>query len=207
MHKLNEDFLLNYLKNKYNPLSIILYGSFSTNQATANSDIDIICIVEKKWHMNDNSIVQGHALDAWIYTKNEIENPDQFLRISDGKVLYDTDDIGKNMLSAVKVCIQKDPAYYTSEQIKHCVHWYEKMISRSMVGDVEGNFRKHWLLFDMLETYFRCRKMWYFGPKKAFQYLKYNDPEAYEFFSRCLGSNCNRNNLESLAKIVLNDIK
>jgi hypothetical protein len=42
--------------------------------------------------------------------------------------------------------------------------------------DIEGNYRRAWLLTALLEDYFCVRGMWYEGPKKAIHWLR-----AYDF--------------------------
>ena len=39
-------------------------------------------------------------------------------------------------------------------------------------GDLEGNFRRVWLLYALLEDYFALRGMWYEGPKAALKWLR-----------------------------------
>jgi hypothetical protein len=60
------------------------------------------------------------------------------------------------------------------------------MALRMRRPDIEGNFRKAWLLTALLEDYFCIRGMWYQGPKKAFQWLQASDLETYRAFDEAL---------------------
>jgi hypothetical protein len=53
-------------------------------------------------------------------------------------------------------------------------------------SDIEGNFRRVWLLTALLEDYFALRGMWYQGPKKSFQWLQASDFETYAAFEEAL---------------------
>jgi len=52
--------------------------------------------------------------------------------------------------------------------------------------DIEGAYRRTWLLTVLLEDYFHLRHRWYQGPKKSFQWLGENNPETYRAFEVAL---------------------
>ena len=58
------------------------------------------------------------------------------------------------------------------------------MLRRAKVDDLEGNYRKNWLLNDLLSMYyFQVRKIRPMGIKKNLIYLKENDFEIYTLFN------------------------
>lgn len=73
-----------------------------------------------------------------------------------------------------------------------------KMFQRAKQDDIEGNFRRHWLLHDLLECYFKLRDMWYLGPKESFKWLKSHDNDTYQSFKRSLNNDFSLKNTRSL---------
>ena len=63
------------------------------------------------------------------------------------------------------------------------------MALRMRRGDIEGDFRRVWLLTALLEDYFVLRGMWYQGPKKSFQWLQASDIPTYQAFAEALKPN------------------
>jgi len=60
------------------------------------------------------------------------------------------------------------------------------MSLRMRRGDIEGDFRRAWLLTALLEDYFSIRGMWYQGPRKSFQWLRQHDAPMYRAFEEAL---------------------
>lgn len=65
--------ILKYIKDKYNPISIFVYGSFNKGTNNQNSDFDSLIIVEEKSASYDNTMISNIYLDLFIYTLKEIE--------------------------------------------------------------------------------------------------------------------------------------
>ncbi len=64
--------------------------------------------------------------------------------------------------------------------------WHRKMLARARVGDVEGNYRRAWLLTALLENYFAGRNRWYAGSKASLRWLRDNDPDIWAHFEKAL---------------------
>jgi len=186
MHSQNNDPLLNIIKDdlikNYKCHTIILYGSRARNEATSTSDYDIIAIRETGDMERDCRLIEGFYLDIFIYPENTTKNPDaSLIRIKDGTVLCQKDHIGDDLLTKIKSLFLAGPAK-TPAWEKHEINtWVMKMLARAKQEDIEGNFRRHWLLHDLLECYFKLRDSWYLGPKESFQWLKTNDLRLYSF--------------------------
>ena len=65
--------IIAYLKQKYHPLGIIVYGSFADGSNNENSDFDAVIIIGSGEKGHDNSIINGTELDVWIHPKHLFE--------------------------------------------------------------------------------------------------------------------------------------
>ncbi len=89
-------------------------------------------------------------------------------------------------------------------QQRHNRNWTLKMLQRIRRGDVEANFRRHWLLYQFLEDYFLYRGLWYFGSKESLRYLEKHDQQVYKLFEVALSENARIDEVETLALKVIN---
>ncbi len=207
MNQQNNDSLLNTIKNElienYKCHTIILYGSRARNEATSTSDYDIIAIRESGNMERDCRLVEGFYLDIFIYPEITAKNPDASLvRIKDGIVLCQKDRVGEDLLTEVKSLFHAGPTK-TPVWEKHEINtWVMKMLARARQEDIEGNFRRHWLLHDLLECYFKLRDIWYLGPKESFQWLKSNDTQTYTAFNDALKLNADFYLIQKLINLV-----
>lgn len=190
------------LKEKHACHTIILYGSRARGDETIASDYDIIAIRDKGEMERDSRKFEGVFLDVFIYSLNEIDKPSDFLRIKDGIVICEKDRIGRDLLEKVKDCYKKGPVPKPAWEKQVMVAWGQKMLERASIGDIEGNFRAHWLIYDLLEAYFQLKDMWYLGPKEAFQWLKENDTSTYAMFEDVLRQGLNLKDLKELTKKI-----
>lgn len=59
--------IIEYIKQKYNPLSIILYGSYANGTNNLNSDFDALVISYDHEQFHDTSFVNDIQLDVFVY--------------------------------------------------------------------------------------------------------------------------------------------
>ncbi|PEB51450.1 DNA polymerase III subunit beta [Bacillus pseudomycoides] len=195
----------NYLIQEYKCHSIILYGSYVNGDYTEESDIDIVCFTdEENMKSNDTSIVGNKQLDAWIYKTEKMEDIEGFLRIRGGKVLLDKKGLCKGFLHKINELFQQGPKQLTLEEKHFLQSWIQKMHRRAQKGDVEGNYRYHWLLVDSLSIYFSLKDIWYLGPKQSLKWLYENEREVYVLFDRVLGPNAETENINQLVEHIMN---
>ena len=194
--------VVNHSKQTYNCHTIILYGSRARGDETLTSDYDIIAIRDKGEMERDCRKLEGVFLDIFIYSMEEIKNPSDFLRIKDGIVICQKDNIGSELLEKVRDAYLKGPVPIKNWEKQMIIAWGEKMLERANIRDVEGNFRAHWLIYDLLEGYFQLRGLWYLGPKEAFQWLKTNDSAVYELFENILRQGIDLKQLKKLTEKV-----
>jgi hypothetical protein len=78
-----------------------------------------------------------------------------------------------------------------------------KMLDRIRQGGTEGNFRRAWLLYQLLEDWFLLRGQWYPGPKEGLAWLAVNEPAIYQCFDSALKPNAPMAKIEALAEMVI----
>lgn len=192
------------ISDKYKCHTVILYGSHARSEATPTSDYDIICIREKGDLERDCRLFKGFYLDIFVYSEEMIANPDlSLIRIKDGIVLYQKSNMGDDLLNKIKSLFQSGPPKTPKWEKDEINTWVMKMLDRAKQDDIEANFRRHWLLHDLLECYFKLREQWYLGPKESFQWLKNNDSPAYSAFETALKPDANTASIENLIKHVI----
>lgn len=77
------------------------------------------------------------------------------------------------------------------------------MYRRALKGDIEGDFRYHWLLVDSLEMYFNIKGIWFLGPKKSLSWLYENERDTYILFHNALQVQSNMNDLKRLVDCIM----
>jgi len=180
--------IIEYIENKYNPASILVYGSYADGSNSACSDFDCMIIVNGKSVSHDTSIVGGVQLDLFIYTLDEIGNVEDysdFVQICDARIIKDAQNAASQLIEKVNGYILTNKAKPAGEK-ENLKAWMLKMLRRAEQNDIEGSYRYHWALTDSLEIYFILRDTYYFGPKKGINYLRKNDSIAHELFEKAL---------------------
>lgn len=183
-----QNSIIKYLVERYNPHTIIMYGSFSNHTNNKNSDFDVLLISDNVQTQHDGTFIDGIELDAFIYSTNDFEkitNVSKFVQAFDGKIILDDKDFGKKLINDIKLYIKQHSVVAPEEKI-HLQEWCYKMLTRTKRRDTEGMFRWHWLLHDSLEIYCNMRDMFYFGPKKTLLWIERNDKEGYELVDKAL---------------------
>lgn len=180
--------ILSYLKQTYDPLSIILYGSYADGTANEHSDFDALVISKDHEQVHDVSTVNGTQLDVFVYPQScfqqEFDCMD-FVQIADGQVMFDTDGIADRLRSDVRSFLDLLPMR-SPEEARESVAWCRKMLARTERADAEGFFRWHWVLCDSLEIFCDLMQHRYFGPKKTLLWMKNTDPQAYSLYFSAL---------------------
>ncbi len=196
--KIEHDIIQNYKCH-----TIILYGSRARGEATSTSDYDILAIRKNGDLERDCRLFENVYLDIFVYSEEAVKNPDtSLIRIKDGIVLRQKNNMGDNLLTKIKAIFIANPPI-TPAWEKHEINtWVMKMLDRAKQNDIEGNFRRHWLLHDLLECYFKLRDKWYLGPKQSFQWLDKNDLKTYTAFNEALKPNATFNEIEKLISYV-----
>ncbi|MBR2287463.1 MAG: hypothetical protein IJ865_04415 [Clostridia bacterium] len=88
------------------------------------------------------------------------------MQVFDAKILLDVHGLGTRLKHRMLAYLDKLPAKDT-EALREEMAWCRKMLERTARGDVEGDFRLHWLLIDSLEIYCDLSAWHYFAPPKS----------------------------------------
>ena len=124
--------IIEYIKQRYNPLSIILYGSYANGTNNLNSDFDALVISDDHEQFHDTSFVDGIQLDVFVYPASYFEGDydcNDFIQIFDGKIIVDRDEQGKALQAKVQSYLQNRPQKSRAE-IDASVSWCIKMLAR-----------------------------------------------------------------------------
>ena len=180
--------VIKYIKDKYNPLCIILYGSYADGTNNLNSDFDALVIAADHEQFHDTSFVDGVPLDVFVYPSMYFEGEyecEDFVQIHDGRIITDSNGIGKTLQENVRAYLRKLPVK-SSEEIQASVDWCVKMFERAKRGDCEGMFRWHWVLIDSLEIFCDIMHHPYFGPKKTLKWMEGKHPKSFGCYKKAL---------------------
>ena len=197
--------IIEYLKQQYNPLSIILYGSYANGTNNLNSDFDSLVISYDHEQFHDTSFVNGVQLDVFVYPASYFNgdfNCNDFIQIFDGKIILDSNEQGKVLQTKVISYLKNRPQKSKAE-IYASIDWCFKMLRRVKRYDAEGMFRWHWVLIDSLEIYCDVMHHPYFGPKKSLRWMEENHPIAFDYYQKALG-NFSIESLENWIEFIKN---
>lgn len=180
--------IIAYLKEAYDPISIILYGSYASGTHDANSDLDALVISYDHERFHDTSFVNGIQLDVFVYPASYFDGEfpcEDFLHIADGKIIVDHDGFGTALQGKLCSHLQSRPPKSKAE-IDANVDWCVKMLARAKRNDAEGMFRWHWVLTDSLEIFCDIMGHPYFGPKKTLRWMEEQHPAAFGRYKAAL---------------------
>jgi len=171
---------------KHRPHTLILYGSWARGDAAPTSDCDLLAVRKRGTGiLHDTRKWRGVYLDVFVYPEGKLR-PAKLLHVRGGKVLKQRGQLGDRLLAQLERLYQRGPEPLPPDELRALKVWARKMLERVSVGDVEGNFRRAWLLTALLEDYFILRNRWYEGPKISLQWLRENEPKVHLLFERAL---------------------
>ncbi len=180
--------IINYIEDKYNPISIIVYGSYYDGTNNQNSDFDALVISEISKSTHDVTFVDGVQLDLFVYPKSHFENTvdlSNFIQLFYSRIVKDSDDFGYNLKKSV-IKYLEDLPYKTKDEVKIDILWCKKMLQRAKHNDAEGMFRWHWVLIESLKIFFDLKQVRYFGSKKSLKLMQDKYPNEYKRYTKAL---------------------
>ncbi len=163
----------NYLLEKYNPNTIVFYGSFVDGTNSLESDFDGFIVMDNPPAKHDSSFVCGIQLDVFIYDTEKFlgkVSPSDFPMVNDCSIVLDKMGFATKLCEQVRNYINSYRSDFDKDTFG--INWCKKMLNRAVRGDAEGYFRWHWVLTDSLEIYCSVRDKFYFGPKKTLAMLE-----------------------------------
>lgn len=180
--------IIRYLKEKYKPCSIIVYGSYADGSNNEYSDFDALVITESGEPVHDISKVGEVQLDVFMYPAEYIEtnsDPEQYAQIYDGVIVMDAKNRGAELKERITSYFNNLPRK-TDSEINDELGWLGKMVLRAKRNDAEGMFRRHWLLTESLSIFCDIHGHLYRGPKKSLKWMEREFPEAFRYYSEAL---------------------
>ena len=189
---------------KYSPHTVVVYGSRARGDSTIESDIDIACFCDSINTFEDIRQFNGVCLDASVYPTEAMRDTNRFLKFDKALCAVDELGFGKKLLQRVRVRVQDGPVPLDQRDKLSIVELRLKSLKRASKGDIEGNYKRSWLQFSLLETYFLLRGMWYLGPKQSLIWLMKNDQAAYALFDDVYQSPQNYDALKKLTYYTVN---
>lgn len=186
---MDEARLIEELRRTHQAHTIILYGSRARGDATADSDIDVAAFADVSTMSRDARTWDSLYLDGFVYPSEvAIADPldPDLLKLVGGRVLVDDRDLAGPLLDRVTAIDREPPPPAAADHRQMLRVWARKMLLRIERGDVEALYRRHWLLYQLLEDYFTLRGERYRGPKLALAALGRERPATFAVFERAV---------------------
>lgn len=188
---------------KYDPHTLIVYGSRARGDARDDSDVDIACFVDSPTVTEDLRYFNDIFLDVFIYSTKSMDNIEEFIKFDEVICVVDKRGLGKELLQEVKKKLKEGPCPLSSKERLNIIELRTKSLKSVKEDDIIGNYKKSWLQYSLLETYFLLRDMWYSGPKQSFKWLEENDEKAFGLFKTSYEELQNYDKLKELTLYVL----
>lgn len=116
-------------------------------------------------------------------------------------------DEASDFLAGLDAIFERGPEPLAADEIEARRTWARKMALRIRRCDMEGNFRRAWLLTALLEDYFCLRGLWYQGPKKSFQHLLVSDGATYRAFDEALRPDASFDAIDRVVEQVVGPVR
>jgi RimJ/RimL family protein N-acetyltransferase len=194
------------LMRRHGAHTVLLYGSHADGSATPTSDYDLAAFAPVPRKLWDARVVDGRYLDAFIHPDSVLDAPgEDHLQLRGSLVLAQRGDQATQFLARLDALFSAGPARKPDDELQGTRVWCWKMLDRLARGDLEGHYRRHWLLMALLEDYFLLRGQWYLGPKKSLRLLQQADPAAYTAFEAALKPDADAAALRTMVQQVAGD--
>ena len=168
------------LRERHGCHTAILYGSFATGEATASSDYDVAGFREGEGTRRIAGKWRGTYADIFIYPESMLESPgEELLKMRGGVVLHERDGAAARLLAMLDGMDARAPKRLPDDEAHAIRQWAWKMLERAQREDAEGNYRRAWLLYALLEDWFLLRGLRYPGPKKGLLRLRAESPALH----------------------------
>ena len=93
--------ILSYIEDTYAPAALFVYGSYADGSNGPDSDFDALALTADGPARRDVSLVDGVRLDLFVHPAADFQGDfpmAEFLRLLDGKLVWDRDGSGKALL-------------------------------------------------------------------------------------------------------------
>ena len=188
--------------------TVILYGSWARGDATAVSDIDLLCVRDDGATVRDARLIHGAYLDAFVYAHAALAKIDaSLLRILGGVVIREREGFGRQLLERVEELRARGPDRVPDDERRARVVWAHKMLERIRgEDDAHANYRRMYLLIQTLEDHFTLQDRWFPGEKEAFVWLRQNDSRTHELFDVAYRQSAGLASIKELVRVVYGEL-
>lgn len=196
MSKLNDIFQreINLIKKDENTLSIVLVGSskdldFEDDVKINDIDLFIFTKEQKEDQIRINKVVSSVEFDLNYISregcKNFIENKVYFfLKINDGKIIFDTSNYAKDILRNSKRVYEEGPDKIPEEikedKMIEIESEIKKLKQKDEFEDFEYDFFVNIALRDLIRMYYMKKDEWVPKDKKLIKSIKKDDKKIYD---------------------------
>lgn len=205
--------VINKLKSNKNIKSIILVGSSKDKNLREKdcsiNDIDIFVIVKNQ---DEDQIREIKTINNIEFDINYISIEGSynfinkktyfFLKIKDGKLIYDEDKIGETIMKCCEDKYNEGPNKLSIEEKNFKVNQLKSDISRLADKDNYDNFEYDFLinlyLVEIIKSYYIISDKWLPKDKKLLKSLKIDNKDLYELVKKVQGTNKYENILRLL---------
>jgi predicted nucleotidyltransferase len=195
--------VVNELISKHKCHAVLLYGSHARGDATEHSDYDLMGVRKSGRKFRIARKQDGTYIDIFVFPESDLKKVDEsFLYMHGAKVVFDKNGFGAAFIRKLGATKKKKYKPLSENEIEVRRVWLHKMYERTLVSDIEGNYRRSWLHEALLIEYFNLRKKRYLGSKQSFGWLKKNDPTTYRLFEKTLASPLESGSLKKLVDRV-----
>lgn len=210
---------LEKLKNDKNNIAIFQVGSSKdldfTKLKENIKDIDIFIVSDQiENQIRYTKTIYDIELDINKFSVNHInkmiEGKEYFFinEMKDAKIIYDRDNIGKNIINLSKTKFEEGPEKISKENLLVISTTIYDNISRLKEKDKFENYEYEFLtnvyLKDIIKGYFIINSKWIPKDKKIFKYLSENEKDLFKLAKKVC-EDYNYYNLEKVYRYVFND--
>ena len=108
--------ILSYLAAAYDPIAIIVYGSFADGTSNLFSDFDALLVTADGERRHDDRFVDFTQLDVFVHPLSDFQgeyDPAEYARIYGGQILLDRDGVAAALLERVTQWVTATTEIYT----------------------------------------------------------------------------------------------
>lgn len=190
--------IFEYLAEHFQFHTAILYGSRVSANHSNDSDFDFLLIKNKGPRERKIIYLDEFCIDLIVDNEASLDRVENYLYLYECKVLKDDKGLGQKQVAKIQKFLKERPNPMPLDRIEQRKKQTADFIKYIKKESVLGNYRRHWLLFNLLPTYFELRQMHFLGDKHALDWLQKNDVESFRLFERAFEPGASLGDLQLL---------